>query len=232
MSIWMPASSSARSTPICAQPRAAPPPRAREMPDFLTGFCSGGNGSTGRSPPFPPSCLLRKDAHSSIAHTPYPARIIANGSYRNDESFSGTERVRLRLVGVDRSWVEPGRIAIAGEACIAICELHRPVEARTSSGVAGCIMTADLHLQPDDILVAVGSDLDDLLDVARRLALLPQAATRSRPEMGNAGFKSQGERFSVHIRDHKQRAITRIGDDRRDQSVTVEARREGRTFLE
>src|SRR5260370_41242136 len=53
-------------------------------------------------------------------------------------------------------------------------ERHRAIKARAAAGVAGARDLFDLD--PNRVLIAIDSHLDDALDVAARLALLPQRA--------------------------------------------------------
>ncbi len=64
---------------------------------------------------------------------------------------------------------------------------HRPavfgpcdtVEARTPAGVAGGVMPCDFDLEPDGILVAIGAQFPDRLEIARGLALFPKSCFAS-----------------------------------------------------
>src|SRR5690606_31262433 len=119
-------------------------------------------GSAGRSPPLPPSCLLRKDAHSSITFTPVPRlRLYAAGG------IESVNAVGLRLDVIDGGRVEPGLAAVVREPRRPVPHVHAPVETGTPAGVAGCIVAADRDLQPQRVLVAIGLDLIDMQEVPR-----------------------------------------------------------------
>ena len=60
----------------------------------------------------------------------------------------------------------------------ALAERHRAVEARTPSGVAGARPLL-LDLEPYRVLIAIDPHLDDALDVAGGLALLPERLARA-----------------------------------------------------
>src|SRR5690606_13383883 len=97
-------------------------------------------------------------------------------------------------------------------------------EARSTTGVAGDPALL-LDLQQHRVAVAVDADLAHVLHVARRLALAPQPATRTRPVDGAPGSGRLRERFTVHPRQHQHLAGARILRYDRDQSVVVPADR-------
>src|SRR5580704_12575470 len=92
----------------------------------------------------------------------------------------------LLLFAVSTLWIEcffavaEFKLRRAGFA-----ERHRAIEARAAAGVAGRDRLFDLD--PDGVLVAIDAHLDDALNVARGLALLPQRAARAAVVPGFAG---------------------------------------------
>src|SRR5262245_3863263 len=178
----MPASSSARSTPICAQPRAAPPPSASAMPCGLCGLGStifgGSSGSLVRALSGDENCsisrasgLLRMDAQSSIAIPFHPSSFIEE---------SRIERMKMGGFRIPNgSLLLSGGIARASavvgyEADLAVCHHDLPIEAGTPAGVASCTLAGHVYAQRDGVLVTIREDLDHVLDVSRGLSLLPQ----------------------------------------------------------
>ena len=106
-----------------------------------------------------------------------------------------------------------------------------PVEAGAPAGVAGGVMAGDLDLQPDGILIAVGAHFVDRLQIARGLALLPEAFARAAVIMGNAGLDASAT-GPPHSYARPSAARRRgIGDDGRHEAVGIEARREIAPFL-
>ena len=90
-----------------------------------------------------------------------------------------------------------------------------------------------LDLDPDRVLVAVDPHLDDALDVAGALALLPQRLARAAEVPGLAGLdRCAAQRLGVHVRDHQHVAGRGVGGDAGDEPVGVELRREGEAFLD
>src|SRR5690606_27564195 len=71
-----------------------------------------------------------------------------------------------------------------------------PVETGAAAGVTGS--GPDL-LDVDDqrVLIAIGADFDDFLDVAGGFSLVPQFLTRTGVVNGLADFESEAERFRV-----------------------------------
>src|SRR4051812_35085747 len=84
-------------------------------------------------------------------------------------------------------------------------------------------MRADQH----GIGVAINAELYDGQRVAARLTLLPQALSRARPEVNDAGLAGQPQRLGVHPREHEDGAALRVLDDRRDKPVIVVLRLDG-----
>ncbi|MNT74549.1 hypothetical protein D3C72_2133750 [compost metagenome] len=93
-------------------------------------------------------------------------------------------------------------------------------------------MAGDLDLQPDGVLIAIGADLPDRLQIAGAFALLPDLAARAAEIVGDAGFERKRQRLVVHMCDHQQLAVARIRHHGRHQAVGVEFRREAAVLLE
>ena len=70
--------------------------------------------------------------------------------------------------------IEQRLATIRGKCRLAVADPHRPIETGTPAGVAGCIVAQHIHAQPDGVLVTIREHLDDLLDIAGGLALLPK----------------------------------------------------------
>lgn len=79
-------------------------------------------------------------------------------------------------------------------------------------------IACDTHFQPKRILIAIRAQLDHALQIARRLALLPERGPRTGPVMRNPCFQGEAQRFLVHMGDHQQFAVTRIGYDGGDET--------------
>ena len=94
-----------------------------------------------------------------------------------------------------------------------------------------CCVSAQSGFDPNDILVAVGQKVLDEEPIAARLAFPPERFPRPAPEMRYSGFDGQSQGFSVHICEHQDTAADRIGDDGRDETVGIEARRERRALF-
>src|SRR5690606_35752280 len=80
-----------------------------------------------------------------------------------------------------------------------------------------------LHLEQDDVGVAVQADLPHALVMTRFLALAPQTLARARPVDRPARGGGLGERFGGHPRDHRYRAVGGVLGDGGNQAVFVEA---------
>ena len=78
--------------------------------------------------------------------------------------------------------------------------------------------------QEDGVLVAVDADLDDVLLVAGRVALAPEAFARARPVDGAAGVDGELKRFGIHPGEHEDFAGVGILRDGGDEAVSVEFR--------
>ena len=56
---------------------------------------------------------------------------------------------------------------------------HLPVEAGPASGVASGTVASDANLQPQGVLIAIGAQFDDALQIAGRFTLLPKCVARA-----------------------------------------------------
>jgi hypothetical protein len=102
--------------------------------------------------------------------------------------------------------------------------LEPPGEARAVPGVAGG--AADLlDLQQEDVLVAIGADLADLLDVAALLALAPQAPPAARPVVRQARLQRQPQGIGVHPGDHEDLARVGVLGNGRHEAARVDLQR-------
>src|SRR5262249_12463801 len=100
---------------------------------------------------------------------------------------------------------------------VALLERDRAVEAADAPGVARA--GADLlDAQPQRVLVAVDTHLDDALGVARAFALLPQLLARAAVEPGLAAHDGLGERLGIHVRDHQHLGRPGVSDHTGDQA--------------
>src|SRR5215472_1825124 len=89
-----------------------------------------------------------------------------------------------------------------------------------------------LDLDPDRILIAIEPHLDDALNVARGLALAPQAPPRSAEVPRLATRNGPGERLRIHMRDHQHLARARIAGDAGHEPVGIELGRERKPLLD
>jgi hypothetical protein len=64
-----------------------------------------------------------------------------------------------------------GNIAISGD--------NLPIKAGTAARMAGRPVASDAHFQPERILIAIRAQLDHALQIARRLAFLPERRPRA-----------------------------------------------------
>lgn len=115
---------------------------------------------------------------------------------------------------------------------LAVVEADRPVEAGAATGVACGVVAGDRDLEPDGVLIAIGPNFLDSLQIAGALAFLPEAAARAAVVVGNAGLDRQRQSVGVHMRDHQKLAIACVCNNRGDQPLLVETGREGRTGLQ
>lgn len=84
----------------------------------------------------------------------------------------------------------------------------------------------------DRVLIAVGADFDDLLNVAGGLALAPERAARTRPVPRLACVYGLRERVLVHIGEHQEPPVCSVRCGSGDQPVSGEFRREAAGFLD
>src|SRR5690242_14425223 len=89
-----------------------------------------------------------------------------------------------------------------------------------------------LDLDPDRVLVAVDAHLGHTLHMAGALALAPELAARAAVVPRLAALDRARKRFRVHVRDHEQVAVRRIGGDAGDETVGIEFRCERAAFLD
>ena len=74
---------------------------------------------------------------------------------------------------------------------------------------------------PERVLVAIDSHVDDAQDIAGRLPLLPKRAPAAGPEMRLSGITGKRQRLRVHMREHQHLPRIGIGDDGSDEAVHV-----------
>lgn len=109
---------------------------------------------------------------------------------------------------------------------LSILQRYGAVKTGTAASMACRVVTGDLYFQPDGILIAIGTDLPDRLDIARRFTLQPELAARAAEIVGLAGLDGERQRLGVHMRHHQQLAVVDVRDDGGDQAAIVEARGE------
>ncbi|ENN85732.1 hypothetical protein RHSP_36175 [Rhizobium freirei PRF 81] len=109
---------------------------------------------------------------------------------------------------------------------LSIFQLNSAIEAGTAPSVTRCVVSRDLYFEPDCILITIGTDLLHRLEVSGGFTLLPKFSARAAEIVSRAGLDRQSQRFRVHVRDHQELAVMRIGHDRGDQAAVIEARRE------
>ena len=78
-----------------------------------------------------------------------------------------------------------------------------PVKAGSRPGVTGNSSALNLDRQPNDILVAVGSNFDNSQQVAAFLALPPKFITRPAPKVRESGRERLSKRRFVHVSEHQ-----------------------------
>src|SRR5262249_56028278 len=96
---------------------------------------------------------------------------------------------------------------------------QRVEKARARPGVTRDAFLMDLY--DERVAVAIGVDALHVLDVARRLALLPWRLPRARPEVRETGRQRPGDRVAIHPRDHEDFARLGLLNDRRAQATLV-----------
>jgi len=78
-----------------------------------------------------------------------------------------------------------------------------------------------LHLNEQRVLVAVVQDLLYALNIAGRLALLPELVTRAAPETRQAALHGPLQRLSVHVRHHQDLTGPPVLDDGGDEALFI-----------
>jgi len=105
------------------------------------------------------------------------------------------------------------------------------IEAGVSAGVAGAC--ADLaHNEDERVLIAIGADFDNFLDVARSFAFVPDFGAGAGPINGLTEFEGEFKRFGVHVGEHERFSGVGIHGHGGDKAVAVEFRCEVRGFLD
>ena len=97
--------------------------------------------------------------------------------------------------------------------------------------MASAAVAAGFDRQKQGVLVAIGPDFRDFLNLARRVALAPERLARARPIMRHAGLKGEAQGFRVHIREHEDLPVARVLRHAGDQPIGIEARRERDSFF-
>src|SRR5262249_22274606 len=105
------------------------------------------------------------------------------------------------------------------------------VEAGAPPGMAGA-RAGLLHLDPDRVLVAIDPHLDHALDVARTLALAPEALAGAAEIPRLPARDGAPQRLGVPVRDHQHLARARLGHDAGQEPVGVEFRRQHETLFD
>src|SRR5262249_12801409 len=109
-------------------------------------------------------------------------------------------------------------------------ERHRTIEAGAPAGVAGagsCL----LDLDPDRILVAVDTHLDDALGGAGALAFAPERTARAAEIPSLTPLDRLPQCLRVHVGHHQQLPAGGVSGDAGDQAVGVEFRSERAAFF-
>lgn len=104
------------------------------------------------------------------------------------------------------------------------------------AGDAACVATTTgschFSLEPKRVLIAVGADLNDAKGVSARLALAPEFPARARPKMSLTSVYRPGKGLFVHIGEHQDFAGFCRRHDSWQQTVRIEGRCEGISFLQ
>ena len=101
-------------------------------------------------------------------------------------------------------------------------------EAGPVAGVAGTVAFL-IDAEDEGVLVAIGEDFDDFLDVAAFFAFVPEPLAAAAEVDGFAEGEGEAERFLVHEGDHEDGAGDGVDGDGGDEAIGVEFRGEGGT---
>ena len=135
-------------------------------------------------------------------------------------------RMEMRLLPVGFCRVEVARVVGHGRRRLAIFKGNGSVEAGASPCVAGGIVTGDGNFQPHGVLISIGAEFLQRLEIARRLALLPDFVSGAAVIVGNAGFERKRQCLRIHMRHHQQLTVPGIRHNGGDEAVGIEFRRE------
>jgi hypothetical protein len=105
------------------------------------------------------------------------------------------------------------------------------VEAGAALGVTAAAATL-VHAQDEGVLVAVGRDLDDFLELAAGGALVPELLAAAAVVHRLAELQGLAQGFGIHVGEHERRTGVGIHRHGRDEAVLVELRGEGQTLLD
>lgn len=97
--------------------------------------------------------------------------------------------------------------------------------------MASAAVAAGFDRQKQGILIAIGPDFRDFLNLARRVALAPEHLAQARPIMRLAGLKGEPQGFRVHISEHEDFPVARVLRYAGDQPIAIEARCERDSFF-
>src|SRR5471030_1525886 len=125
-------------------------------------------------------------------------------------TYAGSNSLLVDLRHVDFDGFYLFQLAIA----------DRPEEAVMPAGVAGHAGLLDLDQQR--VAVAINAEIDQLLDVARRVALAPGTLARARPVADAAGAHRLDDGVPVHPGHHQDLAAAMLLGDGGHESLGVE----------
>src|SRR5262245_4601517 len=180
-----------------------------------------------------------------LQRSPVPARSGSKAKCTTGHTWSALRRC-LRVTAANPTaqivgltlWLG-GQIRIEGfvrvaklERCrAALAERDCTVKTRASAGMAraGALL---VDPQPDCVLVGIDPQFDHVLNMAGRLAFLPQRLARAAEVPGFAACDGFAKSFLIHVRNHQHVARFRIGDNCRDQAIGVEFGRERQALFE
>ena len=89
-----------------------------------------------------------------------------------------------------------------------------------------------VHMQDEGILVAVGEDLDNFLELAAGGALVPELLAAAAVVHRLAKLQGLAQGLGVHVGEHERRAGVGIHRHGRDEAMLVELRGKGQTLLD
>ena len=98
--------------------------------------------------------------------------------------------------------------------------------------MAAAAVATDLDSHKQRVLVAVHAHLDDALDLARSITLVPERLPGPRPIPCLPRRDRLGKRLLVHMRDHEHVGRRGIDGDHGDQSAGIEVRDELSALLD